>query len=90
MFSSPTFPHSFFSHSIACKGLFSTNKMGMSVWFGLLVPLFILMVLIGNQRRSDEEDEEVGSGTYQGELGEEEEDEDNDSGDADGKKTEDN
>ena len=41
--------------------------------------------------RSDEEDEEVGSGTYHGEEGEEEEEEDeNDSDGGDGKKTKDN
>ena len=49
--------------------------------------IFIMIVLIGNQRRNDEEDEEVVSGTYQGEVGEEEEDEENDSGDGDGKTT---
>ena len=64
--------------------------MPITMWFILLVPLFIMMVLIGNQRRNDEEDEEVGSGTYQGEVGEDEEDEENDSGDGDGKKTKDN
>ena len=61
--------------------------MGMSIWFVFLVPLFIMMLLIGNWRRKDEEDEEVGSGTYQGEVGEEQE---NDSGDGARKKTKDN
>ena len=38
--------------------------MMMGLWFILLVPFVILMVVVGNWRRNEEEDEEVGSGTY--------------------------
>ena len=41
--------------------------MGLGIWFILLVPFLILMVVIGNRRRNDGEDEEVGSVRYRGE-----------------------
>jgi hypothetical protein len=36
----------------------------IAIWFILLVPSFILIMVLGNRRRNEEEDEEVGSGTY--------------------------
>jgi hypothetical protein len=45
----------------------STSIMGMSMWFTLLVPFFIMMVVFGHQNTSDDEEElEVGN-TYHGE-----------------------
>ena len=38
--------------------------MMMGLWFILLVPFVILMMVIGDWRRNEGEDEEVGSGTY--------------------------
>lgn len=50
----------------------------MGIWFILLVPFLILMMVLGNRRRYEGEDEEVGSGTFVGEEEEEEEEEEND------------
>jgi hypothetical protein len=60
----------------------------IAIWFILLVPSFILIMVLGNRRRNEEEDEEVGSGTYLGEEEEEEEEEeDDDEHEGGGKKT---
>ena len=49
--------------------------MVMAIWLIILIPFLVLMVVRGKRRASDDEeyDEEVGSGTYLGEEGEEEE-----------------
>jgi hypothetical protein len=59
----------------------------MGMWFILLVPFFNVMVELGNQNTSDDEEElEVGSGTYRGEEEEMEGDDDHETDSDDGQK----
>ena len=67
--------------SIVGSRLFSTSMMGM--WFILLVLFLNMMAVLGNRRTNDEEDEEVGSGTYHGDD-EVERDDDNENDSDDG------
>ena len=71
----PMLPPSFYCRKQVQSLVLSTMMMGL--WFILLVPFVILMTVIGNQRKNEGEDEEVGSGTYHGEEEVEEEEEEN-------------
>jgi hypothetical protein len=68
----------------------STSIMGMSMWFILSVPFFIMIVVLGRRNTDDEEEEiEVGS-TYHGEEEEIEGDDDNETHSYDGQKLKEN
>lgn len=61
--------------------------MGMSMWYILLVPFFIMMVVLGGcQNTSDNEEEIEANSTYHGEEKEMEGDDDNENDNDNGQK----
>jgi hypothetical protein len=58
MFSSPTLSHLSFSIILLQAASYSQDLisiMGMSMWYILLVPFFIMMVVLGHRNTDDEE-----------------------------------
>jgi hypothetical protein len=92
MFSSPTLSHFSFSIILWQTSSYSqdsTSMMGMSMWYILLVPFLILMVVLGGCRSTNDSDEEIEvDNTYHGDEEEMEGDDDNenDSDDVDEQK----
>jgi len=61
--------------------------MGMSMWYILLVPFFIMMVELGRRRNTSDNEEEIEvDNTYHGEEEEMEGDDDNENDSDDGQK----
>jgi hypothetical protein len=84
MFSSYSFAFLLLHYYIVGSKLFSRNMLDM--WFILLVPFLIMMAALGNWNTNDEEELEVGSGTYHGEDEEMEGDDDQEIDSEDGDK----
>jgi hypothetical protein len=87
MFSSPTLSHLSFSIILLQAASYSrdlTSMRGMSMWYILLVPFFIMMVVLGCQNTNDDEEELEVCSTYHGKEEEIEGDDDNENDSDDG------